>query len=133
MKKLIVLLIVIAVLFMMKGYKSFQIKPVELFCGFISLNVFLAPVAEEHHYILFIPLIIILCKILYENPNVFKIEIMLSVIFFIILMVPFNYKFLQDSQFPFSLVAYLKLFSGIGLLVLFKKALFKQTANYQTA
>lgn len=120
---LVLLVKVAAIIFLCQGYKRSESTAAFLFCAFIALNVILAPVAEEHHYVLFIPVIIILFKMFFENPNEYKLEIILSAIFYVILTAPYNYKSLQDSQFPVYLLAYLKLFSGIGLLVIIKKVI----------
>jgi hypothetical protein len=89
-----------------------------LYIAAISLNLILAPVAEEYHYVLFLPLIFLLGNFYYDNLKRLKIGFAFFVLSFILLAAPLPYKSLQYSKFPVFLLAYPKLYAGITMLVL---------------
>ena len=89
----------------------------------LGVSVITAPMAEEYHYVLFIPLIIGLGKILFgsikNNGGSLKFYRIFYVISAIVLAIPLNYKLLQDSKLPLIFLAYPKLYAGIILIILF--------------
>src|SRR4030095_893442 len=91
----------------------------------ISLNVILAPVAEEHHYVLFLPLIFILAKLLYENYDSLKTANIFFILSVIILAVPIGYRSFRTTAFPLYLLGYPKLYAGIILIIIAKITLMK--------
>jgi 4-amino-4-deoxy-L-arabinose transferase-like glycosyltransferase len=95
------------------------------FSAAIAAGVVTAPVAEEYHYLLFIPLFIGLGDYFY-NKYLDKKRIGLQEILFftavLIMILPLNYKALQDSVFPIYLLAYPKLYAGLILLYVFKRS-----------
>ncbi len=100
----------------------------------ISLNVIFAPLAEEYHYILFLPLIFMLSKLFYENYKSaiggLKTESIFFALCLIGLAVPLGYKSLQNSQFPVYLLAYPKLCCGIIMILVSSIVLKKHQTDF---
>jgi hypothetical protein len=93
------------------------------FSAAIAAGVVTAPVAEEYHYILFIPFVIGMLKYLYdkfEQNRKFGILEFFFSLSVLIMIIPLNYKSLQFTSFPFFLLAYPKLYAGITLLIIYK-------------
>lgn len=101
--------------------RSLQISLLQLFSISVALNVILAPLAEEYHFVLFIPLIFIAASILLKDLKPHRRNIPFAVILFLIIALPIPYEDLQHSSFPVYLFAYPKLFAGIALLFLSSK------------
>jgi|SRR4030095_1354476 len=115
-------LVIISLVIFKKDNKDFLIYYVTA----ISLNVILAPVAEEHHYILFLPLIFILAKLLYENYDSLKTANIFFILSVIILAVPIGYRSFGTTAFPLYLLGYPKLYAGIILIIIAKITLMKE-------
>ncbi len=102
------------------------------FSAAIAAGVITAPVAEEYHYLLFLPLVIGMSKILIEEFRE-KRSIGIHELFFIIaiavMIAPLNYKSMQFSSFPVYLLAYPKLYAGIILLFIYKRIIRLQRVN----
>ncbi len=102
------------------------------FSAAIAAGVVTAPVAEQYHYLLFIPLVIGMSKILIEEFKE-KRSIGIYEFFFVIaiavMIAPLNYKSMQFSSFPVYLLAYPKLYAGIILLFIYKRIIRLQTVN----
>jgi len=113
---LIIIIGLILITFFLRN--SSRINVLNLFALSIGLNVVLAPLAEEYHYILFIPLIFMTALTLSNNYKDHLKNIPFAVILFLLLALPLPYKTLQDSAFPVYLLAYPKLFAGIVILFL---------------
>jgi len=95
------------------------------FSAAIAAGVVTAPVAEEYHYLLFIPLLIGLSDYFYNKyleTKRFGLQEILFLTAVLIMILPINYKALQDSVFPIYLLAYPKLYAGLILLYVFKKS-----------
>ncbi len=89
------------------------------FSAVIALGVVTAPLAEEYHYVLFLPLAIGLSAwTVKQLLRTWKIGILELVILtaIIIMALPLNYKFLNSAPQAFLLFAYPKLIAGIVLL-----------------
>jgi len=89
------------------------------FAAALAAGVVTAPLAEEYHFVLFLPLVIgvtvlIMRRIQNGNRPGWLDGVCLASI--IVLGVPLGYKNLQFAQFPLILLAYPKLWSGIALL-----------------
>jgi len=86
----------------------------------LAAGVVTAPMAEEYHFVLFIPLIFALAAG-FETPGragEWKTYGTLMAALAVLLMAaPLHYKGLQDSPFPVGLLAYPKLYSGLALLI----------------
>ncbi len=120
------LMLVISLIFLVFIlFKNRKENLVPLYLAAISLNLILAPVAEEYHYVLLIPLIFLLGKFFYNNFRILKTEFAFFAICLICLAAPLGYKSLQNSAFPVYLLAYPKLYSAIILLLIFKIILTK--------
>lgn len=94
------------------------------FSAAIAAGVVTAPVAEEYHYLLFVPLLIGLCDYFYNKyseKHRIGFEEILFLIAVLIMILPLNYKALQNSVFPVFLLAYPKLYAGLILLYLTKQ------------
>lgn len=99
------------------------------YSAIIAVSVTTAPMAEEYHYALYLPLVVGLGKYFFENvsgknsgmliksflktPNIFY------VIAVILILLPLNYRIFQTSHFPLYLLGYPKLYGGIILLTLY--------------
>jgi uncharacterized integral membrane protein len=101
-------------------------KPEHLLLSFsaaIAAGVVTAPVAEEYHYLLFLPLAVGLCKYLFEKfkekPRL-SLENVLYLAALLTMIVPLNYKNLQFSSAPVYIVAYPKLFAGMLFLAVYR-------------
>ena len=111
--------------FVILGIIAFRRKmenPVSLFTAAIALNVVLAPLAEEYHYVLILPLIFLLGSSIASIAGENKIILVVFLISLVMLALPLNYKALQGASFPLILLAYPKLFSAIALLLIYRFA-----------
>lgn len=94
------------------------------YAAVLGVSVITAPLAEEYHYVLFLPLIIGLGKLLFtslqnysfRNLKYYRITYAIAAA---IVSLPIGYKSLQYSKFPVIIFAYPKLYAGIILLTLF--------------
>jgi hypothetical protein len=102
------------------AFKRKMESPVNLFTAAITLNIVLAPLAEEYHYVLMLPLIFLLGCTIAPTASGNKITILVFLISLLVLAAPLNYKALQDASFPLILLAYPKLFSAIAILLIFR-------------
>ena len=96
------------------------------FSAAIAAGVVTAPVAEEYHYLLFVPLLIGLCDYFYNKYSQrhrIGLQEILFLIAVLIMILPLNYKALQNSVFPIYLLAYPKLYAGLILLYVFKQTM----------
>jgi hypothetical protein len=99
------------------------------FSAAIAAGVVTAPVAEEYHYLLFIPLLIGLSDYFYNKYSALRrmgLQEILFLLSVLLMILPLNYKALQDSVFPVYLLAYLKLYAGLILLYVFKQTIKQQ-------
>jgi len=88
------------------------------YCAAISLNVIFAPLAEDYHYALLLPLVCGTGIILFNDFKAVKFESIIFVLSLILISIPFNYKGLNDASFPLILLAYPRLYGGIILILL---------------
>ena len=94
------------------------------FSAAIAAGVVTAPVAEEYHYLLFLPLVIGMSRILFEQfkeKRKFSVTEFFFTLAVLIMIIPLNYKALQFSSAPLYLLAYPKLYAGIILLIIYKR------------
>jgi hypothetical protein len=99
------------------------------YCVIMGASVTTAPMAEEYHYVLYLPLVFGLGKyLLYEVSNTLfktehslgrfiKIPNILYILSVLLILLPINYRALQFSTFPIYLLAYPKLYGGIMLII----------------
>jgi len=90
----------------------------------IAVSVVTAPLAEEYHYVLFLPLVVGLIlfrvKAWVENQRFKSIDVfLLSAI--VLMVLPLKYKTLQLESFPMILLAYPRLIAGLVLLLLARR------------
>jgi hypothetical protein len=96
------------------------------FSAAIAAGVVTAPVAEEYHFLLFVPLLIGLSDYFYNKyfeKRRLGLQEILFLIAVLIMILPLNYKALQNSVFPVYLLAYPKLYAGLILLYVFKQTM----------
>lgn len=96
------------------------------FSAAIAAGVVTAPVAEEYHYLLFVPLLIGLNDYFYNKYSAQRQMALQEILFLIsvlLMILPLNYKALQNSVFPVYLLAYSKLYAGLILLYVFKQSM----------
>jgi len=103
------------------------------YSALIAASVVTAPIAEEYHYVLMLPLAAGLTKMFFSKKNSLNdiskndsqenehsiIKRFLFVISILLIAIPFRYKTLQLSSFPVYLLAYPKLYGGLIMLGLF--------------
>ncbi len=85
----------------------------------LALTVITAPLAEEHHYVLFLPLVFGILKHYFPAQNgTLKLDFqnILCMIAIIVLAVPIRFKLMQSFTFPWYLFGYPKLFAGMILI-----------------
>ena len=102
------------------------------FSAAIAAGVVTSPIAEEYHYMLFLPLIIGMSKYLieqYKEHRRFGFTKFFFLAAVIIMILPLNYKALQSSAFPVYLLAYPKLYAGIILLIIYRRIVRLQAIN----
>ena len=109
-------LVIIALVILKKNNNDFIIY----YAIAIALNMILAPLAEEYHYVLFLPLIFVLAKLLYGNYKDLKTVTVFFIISVILLAVPIEYRSFNSSPFPVFLLGYPKLYAGIILIIITK-------------
>lgn len=88
----------------------------------VAAGVITAPLAEEYHFVLFLPLVISLfSNVFRKGREPFRLgPIELAVIAGLLLLtLPFSYKSLQFSPAPLGLLAYPRLFGGLLMLFVF--------------
>lgn len=102
-----------------------------IFGSAISLNVVLAPVAEEYHFVLLLPMMIIAGKFLIENYKRSSPVFIVFVFLFLLLAAPINYKSLQPYGFPVYLFAYPKLFAAM-FMIFISLFVFKRVSERRT-
>ncbi len=113
------------ILYVISGKTQSPGQIVLSFSAAIAAGVVTAPVAEEYHYMLFIPLYIGLSDYFYNkfiDKKRFGLQEILFLTAVLIMILPLNYKALQDSVFPIYLLAYPKLYAGLILLYVFKQS-----------
>ncbi len=110
----------LAILVLARSGRGSRQNPVLGLSAAIAAGVITAPLAEEYHYILFLPLVSGLILELWDRWDAmpgWTVSRFVFVAFVIVLAAPLGYKNLQDSGFPLILLAYPKLFAGLGLLL----------------
>lgn len=118
----VTMLVVIALLlvFISLQKKSLTELEILIFYGtFAAFNVIFAPLAEDYHYALALPLVLGAGKVIIDNYGSLKIEAVIFAVSLLLLSVPFNYKVLNDASFPVILLAYPRLYGGAMLVFLF--------------
>jgi hypothetical protein len=85
----------------------------------LACSVVTAPLAEEYHFVLFIPLIVALAAVIATPKapgNRRGFGTLIPGIAVLVLAAPINYKALQYTSFPAVLLAYPKLYAGLAIL-----------------
>ena len=118
-----IITLIIIYLFLKNNYdiNSRTNLPLLSYAAILGVSVITAPLAEEYHYVLFLPLIAGLAKTMFndiDSIKKFKPVNIIFIIAIIIMALPFDYKLLQNSHFPVYLLAYPKLYAGITLLMI---------------
>ena len=88
----------------------------------IATGVVTAPLAEEYHFVLYLPLVIgLLSHFMRERVQNRKLGIVetILIIAVIVMALPINYKVLNFQTVPMIFLAYPKLYAGIALLFCF--------------
>ncbi|TAK56390.1 MAG: DUF2029 domain-containing protein [Bacteroidetes bacterium] len=103
------------------------------FAACVAASVIIAPLAEEYHYVLFLPLFTGMVSITLLKRKTFR-ELMLTdyllVLSFLFMAMPLGYTKLQSIEFPVFLLAYPKLYAGLLMLFLFGHYVRNQTKTY---
>jgi hypothetical protein len=114
-----------------EGKTDTQFLPLS-FSAAIAAGVVTAPIAEEYHYVLFLPLIIGMSKYLieqYKENRRFGLREFFFLAAVFVMIIPLNYKSLQFSSAPQYLLAYPKLYAGIILLIIYRHMVRLQSEN----
>jgi hypothetical protein len=109
--------IVIFLLFKARSYRNNTYLSLLAFSALIGASVITSPVAEEHPYVLFLPLAAGLIRSLFTKSTL-PIKI-LFVFSLLLIIIPIHYKTLELSAFPVYLLAYPKLYGGSIMLSLY--------------
>ncbi len=94
------------------------------FSAAIAVSVVTAPLAEEYHFLLMLPLVAGLIFEFQDRREAKTRLHALSGLFLVsvlVLALPLRYKTLQESTFPLILLAYPKLYAGLGILFCYIK------------
>ena len=91
------------------------------FSAVIAAGVVTAPLAEDYHFVLFLPYVFGVCTTIWKEYSVRRKPsgvhwICLAAI--AIIAMPLQYKELQFASFPIILLAYPKLYAGVALLLM---------------
>ena len=87
------------------------------FGAVVAAGVVTAPLAEEYHYVLFIPLIFALAADLARSRGEWKkLRTLIAASAILLMAAPVEYKHLQCASFPLILLAYPKLYAGLAML-----------------
>lgn len=127
------LVIIVILLFKSKEHSNYNHLNLLSFSALIAASVVTAPIAEEYHYVLMLPLAVGLTGILFCKKNSLTnitkndsknnadsiIKKILFIISILLIAIPLRYKTLQLSEFPVYLLAYPKLYGGLIMLGLF--------------
>jgi len=92
------------------------------YAAMIAVSVVTAPLAEEYHFVLFLPLVVGLGSRWKEDERTNawpRSTELLFLVSSVALALPLHYKTLQASTFPLILLAYPKLYAGLGVLTTF--------------
>ena len=85
----------------------------------LGVSVITAPLAEDYHYVLFLPLILGLGKNLFDvSINKLTIPKIIFISAIVLLALPLDLRFFYLEKPPFVLLAYFRLYAGIALLIL---------------
>jgi hypothetical protein len=114
---LLILLVLVLIIFV-RNFPQNEGGRLLFYCSALSLNVIFAPLAEEYHYILFLPLIFGSGKMIFMNYKNLIPKAIIFIISLYLIYVPFDYKSLNDAPLPRIITAYPKLYAGILLLLL---------------
>ena len=94
------------------------------FSAAIAVSVVTAPLAEEYHFLLLLPLVVGLLLEFLDRWVAKSRQYGLNAIFLVsvlVLALPLRYKTLQEFAFPLILLAYPKLYAGFGILFCYVK------------
>ena len=100
-------------------YRTSMAPPSLSFSRVVAASVMTAPLAEEHHYVLLLPLVIGLATTFYRRCSVTKRIGAAEIVFLIaalLVALPIPYESLQYAPPPLTLLAYPKLYAGLALL-----------------
>jgi len=107
-----------AVFFLMKKHTRGRYSMLLIYSAFAALNILFAPIAEDYHYALLLPVVFGTGKIIFENYKKINTEIIIFIVSLFIISFPFNYKGLNNASFPLILLAYPVLYGGILMILL---------------
>jgi hypothetical protein len=85
----------------------------------IAMNVIFAPAAESYHYVLLIPLIFLLGKIIKKKYNSVKVYFTLYIAAALLIMLPFRSDLFNYAIFPVFLIGYFRLYAAMLITLLF--------------
>ena len=94
------------------------------FAAMVAASVVTAPLAEEHHYVVFLPLVIGLSEMLHRRYSItrrFGATETLFIISVLIIAIPLPFESLQFAAAPLVLLGYPKLYAGLALLFCFHR------------
>lgn len=97
----------------------------------LAVSVITSPLSFEYHYILYLPLIVAIVASLIHGLQSDTVGVREWIAFALLLVmaIPLPYQTLQAAPFPLEILAFPKLGAGIGLLVLARGVLGRNTAT----
>jgi Glycosyltransferase family 87 len=118
---------ILVILFVFRNRPANDHQTAMSFSAAVAAGVVTAPLAEEYHFVLFLPLAISLFSCMFSKnrePLRFGLIELATIGGILLLTLPLPYKSLQYSRAPLILLAYPKLYGG--LLILFGYARFQK-------
>jgi hypothetical protein len=94
------------------------------FAVLVATSVVTAPLAEEHHYVLFLPLVAGLAATIRRRYHMRRKLGGIEMLYFgstLLLALPLPFESLQGAHAPLVLLAYPKLYAGLALLFCFRR------------
>jgi hypothetical protein len=101
-----------------------------IFTASFAFNVIFAPVAEDHHSLLYLPLMLFLLNILFSKNIKSKMYLFFMTAVVLLLCLPIPFRALQNSNFPVYLLSYPRLYGAVILILIAYRVLsFKPVIN----
>jgi hypothetical protein len=89
-----------------------------IFTASFAFNVIFAPVAEDHHSLLYLPLLLFLLSILFSKQIKSRMNSFFMTAAVLLLCFPVPFRALQNSNFPVYLLSYPRLYGAVLLVII---------------
>ncbi len=88
-----------------------------IFAASFAFNVVFAPVAEDHHSLLYLPLMLLLLRIFISKQLKSRMISAFMISAVLLLCLPIPFRSLQNSDFPVYLLSYPRLYGAVLLIL----------------